>query len=289
MRYNGSKKIKNLSGMGQLIMDINPRRCDSEVYINMKIDVTKLVDYINKKKKEDSDITYFHAFMTALAKTIYNRPKLNYFIANRHVYEHPDITFSFAAKVKLEDSSEELMLIVPVKKNDNIDSIKNCIKGKVNKIRNKKSNSNTSSKGANGAMEVISKLPNIIRVPLVGFFKLTDKLGFLPASFQEDNLYYSSMIVSNIGSLHSPAIYHHLSEFGTCSSLTTIGEIKDEIMVIDGQEKIRKVCEFGITLDERIADGYYFIKSVKLFEYILQHPHLLEDNANTVVNIEENK
>lgn len=276
------KRIKNLSGMGQLIMDINPKRCESEIYINQKIDVTKLVNFITDKKKNDSELTYFHAFITALAKTIYNRPKLNYFVSNRHIYEHTDITIAFSAKVKFEDSSEELMFIVPISPKDNIYTIKDYINNIITQIRNNH-NSENQTKGANNAMEIIGKFPNIIRIPLVGSFKLLDKYGLLPKSFQEDNLYYSSMIVSNIGSLHSPAIYHHLSEFGTSSSLTTIGEIKDEIIIDNGHEQMRKVCEFGITLDERIADGYYFIKSVKLFEYILQHPNLLEDEANTII------
>ena len=34
-----------------------------------------------------------------------------------------------------------------------------------------------------------------------------------------------------------------------------------------------------MNVDERIADGVYFAKSIKLFEYILQNPELLETKA----------
>ena len=34
-------------------------------------------------KKDDKEITYFHAFVTALGKVMYNRPRLNRFVANR--------------------------------------------------------------------------------------------------------------------------------------------------------------------------------------------------------------
>ena len=63
------------------------------------MDVTKLVEYIEKKKKEGKEYTYFHAFMTAIGATIYNRPKLNRFVTNRHVYEHNEIIISFVAKI----------------------------------------------------------------------------------------------------------------------------------------------------------------------------------------------
>ena len=51
-------------------------------------------------------------------------------------------------------------------------------------------------------------------------------------------------------------------------------------MVIDGKVGVRKVCDFGINLDERIADGFYFTKSLEYFRYVLEHPELLEENAN---------
>ena len=79
-RKDGTR-IKNLSGMGQLIMDINPMRIGSEVYINEDIDVTEVMNYLKAKKKVDAKVTFFHAIVTALRKTIYSKEKLNYFIS----------------------------------------------------------------------------------------------------------------------------------------------------------------------------------------------------------------
>ena len=36
---------------------------------------------------------------------------------------------------------------------------------------------------------------------------------------------------------------------------------------------------------ERIADGFYMIKSIQLLEYILDNPKLLEDDCNAKVEI----
>ena len=60
----------------------------------------------------------------------------------------------------------------------------------------------------------------------------------------------------------------------------TIGKIhKEQVVMEDGKVEIRDVCDFGVNVDERIADGVYFAKSIKLFEYILQNPELLETKA----------
>ena len=277
------KRIKDIDGLSQILIDLKPKRCDSDVFINQKMDVTNLVKYIEKKKKVNPNITYFHAFVTAIAKTIYNREKLNRFIANRHVYEHTEVIISFVAKVNFDDKSEEVMIIIPCDKEDTIDTISTKIIDKVSAFRNK----TAKKEGANDAITILGKLPNIIRVPVVGVLKWCDKQGFLPASLVKDNVYYSSMMVSNLGSLKCGAIYHNITDFGTCSSLLTMGEIKDEEVIINGKKEVRKLCEFGVNLDERIADGYYMIKSVKLLQHLFDNPKMLEEEMQKVIETSE--
>lgn len=272
-----AKRVRECTGLSQICIDLKPNRCDSDVYINQKMDVTKLVEYVIKKKQENDNITYFHAFVTAIGKVIYNRPRLNYFIANRHIYEHNDIVISFVAKVSFDEKSEELMVMVPIDANDNLDSISKKIKNKIDAMRK----SSVKKEGANDAIDTLGKLPNIIRIPIIGLIKWCDKKGILPPSLVKDNLYYSSIIVSNLGSIKCGAIYHNITSFGSCSSLATMGEIKiEEIINEDGKKEIRKLCEFGINLDERIADGYYFAKSVQLLQYLFDYPELLEDKMD---------
>ena len=278
-----AKRINNIDGLAQISIDLKPNRSVSDVYINQKMDVTKLLEYIKEKKETNENLTFFHAIVAAIGKTIYNRPKLNRFVANRHMYEHNDVVISFVAKVSFDDHSEEMMILITINPSDTIDSISKKIKDKVSSIRNKKEK----KEGANSAIDTLGKLPNILRVPLVGFLKWCDKKGILPASLIKDNLYYSSMIVSNLGSIHCGAIFHNINDFGACSSLATIGEIKDEIVLEDGKQTTKKLCEFGINLDERIADGYYFAKSVKLLQYIFDNPKILEENMRKKIEVEE--
>lgn len=280
------KRVNDLTGMNQILIDLKPNRCNSDVYLNQKFDVTELVKYIEDNKKEGNELTYFHAFVTALGKTIYNRPRLNRFIANRHVYEHNELIISFVAKISFDDKSEEIMLMVPIEDKDNIISISTKIKNMVDNIRKKKK---VQKVGANNAIDILGKLPNILRVPLVAIFKWMDSHDLLPLSLIKDNLYYSSMIVSNLGSIKCGAIYHNLTNFGTSSMLATMGEIKDEVIVINGKKEIRKMVEFGINLDERIADGYYMAKALQLLQFFFNNPKMLEDDISKKLNITENR
>ena len=63
-----ARRVREITGMQQIAIDLKPHRSVSDVYINNKMDLTKLCEYVEKKKKEGSEITYFHAFVTAIAK-----------------------------------------------------------------------------------------------------------------------------------------------------------------------------------------------------------------------------
>ncbi len=285
-KYGGAHRVKNIPGLNQINIDLKPKRSVSDVYINQKMDLTNLAKYIEKQKKSDTKVTYFHAFLTAIAKTVYNRPKLNHFVANRHLYEHDRIVLSFVAKVSFDDHSEEMMVMIPIDKNDTIFTIGDKIRKKVDSFRNARANK-INKKGANSAIDFLAKLPNIIRVPLISCLEWTDRKGFLPSFLTVDNLYYSTMIVSNLGSIGCGAIFHNLNDFGNSSSLLTMGEIKDEEVIENGKKTVKKLCEWGMNFDERIADGYYFAKSADLLQYLLDHPEELEKPASEKVEIPE--
>ncbi len=279
-----AKRVQ-LPGLMQSCIDLKPSRMENEVYINQKMNVTPLVEYIEKKNASGEHYTFFHAFATACGKVIYNRPKLNQFITNRHLYVHNNVVLAFVAKISLNDKSEELMLFIDIKPEDTIETIKAQLERKITNLRSE--DEETEKKSADNAIDILSKLPNFVRIPIFGIIKFADRHGWIPESLASSNIYYSSMIISNLGSIHCGAIYHNLANFGTCSALASMGEILDvKIVNPDGSEEIQKQCEFGITLDERIGDGFYFAKSAKLIEYILMHPELLEEPASTMINVE---
>ena len=283
-----AKKVRNLDGLHNVMIDIKPERCDSDVYMNKEIDVTKLIKYVEKYKKEhpDDKITYFHAFAMAFAKTIYNKPLLNRFVANRTFYDRNDVIIAFVAKIAFEEDSEEVMINIKVDKDDNIFTLRDKITKRVAKIRNSKKGEK--KENTNNIVDVVGKLPKLIRMIVTGTLKFLDKHGWLPESITKDNLYYSSVILSNLGNFKIGSIYHNIVNFGASSIIATMGMIhKSKVIDKDGKEKIIDVCDFGVNMDERIADGYYFAKSIKVLEYILDNPELLEDRADARIEIDE--
>ena len=57
MSSRNAKRVKDIHGMEQIMIDLKPKRCDSFVYSQIDLDVTELAKYIDKKKKMGEHIT----------------------------------------------------------------------------------------------------------------------------------------------------------------------------------------------------------------------------------------
>ena len=272
-------KVKDVTGMQNIMFDLKPNRCESEVFMSSDIDVTEFVKYIKKLKEKNRDITMFHGMVHIMGKLIYQYPQLNRFVQNRTLYEHDDVSIAFVAKAEFNDTSEEFMTCLPIGKDDTILEVSKNLKARIDKIRDKKSNANTA--GANNVVDKIGHLWRPLRSSLVGILKWVDRKFGLPGSIADENIYYSSLILSNLGTFGTPGIYHNLANLGTSSGLVTFGEIRET-------EKGKYMINFGATLDERISDGFYFCRALKAIEYLFAHPELLMEPASKKFEIPDN-
>ena len=278
-----AKRIKDISGVYKMLMCISPLRCDSDIYINEKVDVTNLVEYVKEKKENDAEFTFFHAFNAALCKLIYHKPLLNRYIINRKVYERNDITVGFIAKAAFEETAKATVNVITVNKNDTITEIKKKFSTRVKEVRDINNNSDN---GTDDTLSFLQKLPQWLVNIIAWFIIKFDKHDWLPRSMTNNDIYHSSVIVTNLGSIKCGAIYHNIIDFGTNSMLIAIGEVKKEPVVNEmGEIIVRDVCEFGITCDCRIADGFYFAGAVNLFKDIVNNPNILDTPINEDINI----
>ena len=60
-----------------------------------------------------------------------------------------------------------------------------------------------------------------------------------------------------------------------------------EIKEVKVKNETKYYCDLGITIDERISDGFYLIKSIHMMQYILSNPKLLEDKITEKITLPE--
>ena len=133
------KRIRNIHGFQNILIDFKPNRCDSVVYMNVDIDMTNFVKYMRELKKEHKDLTFFHGLVQLMGKTVYSRPYLNRFIANSTMYEHNKVQLASTIKEEFSDGSVEALMVIDVEPDDTLLDISKKTHEKVDRIRHKQS------------------------------------------------------------------------------------------------------------------------------------------------------
>ena len=276
-RWGDRKDARRVKAPGlQTIMGyLWPKRTDCEVYLNDKIDATELMKYLERRNAEHPEYktTLFHAAVTGMARMVKERPLMNRFIQGYRLYERNEITISFVVKRRFTDGAEESLMVLKPKDDDTLDTISQRIVGNVRETRK----SEHSTGGIDETLDKLAALPRFILIPIVRTIRWLDFWGKNPKAVTEGDPNYTTILTSNLGSIKCNAVYHHLNNYGTNSIMITIGTLrKEEVTMPDGTKEIRDIVDVGATLDERIADGFYFAKSLKLIKHIFANPALLE-------------
>lgn len=273
--------LKNTDSMHLMMPLMYPNRCDNEAFISERIDLTKANAYLAEKNAESPAYRYnqFQLVVTAVLKTITLRPKMNYFIANKNMYQRREVSAAFTIKKIFSDEGGEALAFIHAKDSDNLDSIHDEIYRQVSYCRGDRKDPSTAS------MDAVQKLPRCL-VKFVGVVaRFLDRHGWMPKAMIATDPYYASAVLTNLGSLKLKSGYHHLTNWGTTSVFCAIGEIrKRPFYQDDGSVEMRESVDLGLTIDERIADGYYYAKTVRLLKKLLENPELLEKPLNEKVD-----
>lgn len=262
-------------GLQTIMGHLFPNRTDAEVYLHDTLDVTELMAYVAQKNALHPDLktTFFHCVIAAVAKMVRERPLMNRFIQGRRTYERYEISVAFVAKREFSDTAEEALLFFVPKDTDTVDDVSRMVVDKVSQVRR----AGEAKGGVDELLDKMAALPRPLLMAIVKVIRWLDFWGKNPKAITDGDPNYATVFLSNLGSIRCPAVYHHLNNYGTNSMMITIGTLhEEERLMPDGTKQVRTLVDIGATLDERIGDGFYFARSLKLMHYLCAHPELLD-------------
>ena len=280
--------LRDIDPMHIIMPLVWPNRCDNEGYIFERLNVDAVDAYLEAKNAAAREAegnpedffkyTMFHFVVAVMMKTMTLRPKLNYFIANKRMYQHKELTGAFTIKKKFADDAEEGLARFKAKPEDNIDSVREFIRGQIFDIRGTREDmSDAKGDATSDAMAALSKIPFFLVRFVAWVCRCLDKHGRVPKVLVGSDLFQNSVVFSNLGSIKMKAGYHHLENWGTTSLFVIIGEKQVRpFFNEDGTYEMHDSLDLGITIDERIADGYYYSKTLRLVRKLFANPELLD-------------
>lgn len=197
-------------------------------------------------------------------------------------YQRNDLTLAFVVKKRFADEGKEALAFVKFDEDTTIATVRDKVYAEINECRSDKLDNSTAG------MDTLTKMPRFLLRFVVWILHKLDFYGKMPDFLIKTDPNHATCFISNLGSIGLKSGYHHLSNWGTNSIFVVIGEKKLTSVYNDeeGRTEMKETLDLGLTLDERIADGYYYSKTVKLVKYLLQNPELLELPAGEEVDYE---
>lgn len=283
-RYGDRKdgiKLRDIHSIHLVMPLMYPNRCDNEAFLAETVDLTNALAYLEQKNAQNPEYAYnfFQLMVTAMLKAITLRPKMNRFIAHRTMYLRNEVSAAFTVKKIFSDNGAEALAFIRSKGSDTIDTVHDEIYRQVSFCRSDKLDSGTES------MNTVQKLPGFLLQGFGSLVRYLDRHGWMPSAVSAGDPYYCSTVISNVGSIGLHAGYHHLTNWGTTSVFCMIGQIKKRpFYEDDGTVHMKDSVDIGLTIDERIADGYYYSRTIALLKKLLEHPELLEKPLNEEID-----
>ena len=264
------KVIRDIDSMHYIMPLMYPNRCDNEAFMTLHINLEKTEEYIKQKNKENPDnkIAIFEIIIAATLKAIRLRPHMNRFIANKTMYQRNELTAAFTVKKNFRDDGEETLARVVAEDGDTLDTINKKVVDQINFCK-------TSTDESTEAMNFIQKLPGKKLIGAIA--RMLDRHGLMPKSVIATDPYQCTVVLTNLGSIGMNIGYHHLMNWGTTSIFIVIGKKHNRPHYDkDGNITMRREMSLSITIDERISDGFYYARSLRLLKKLIENPELLE-------------
>lgn len=268
MRADG-KKVKNADPMYTVAAHIMDKRTDSMNMVTIDIPFEPIQEYINKKRKENIQISHMALIIAAYIRVMKEFPELNRFVVNRKIYQRNEIAVGMVVLKSLE-SHNGTMSKMYFNEDDTIFEVNDTINKYIIENRDTPENNGTEK-----LIKILLSIPGLVTVG-VKFFKFLDKHGLLPKSIIDASPFHMSFGITNLASIRTNHIFHHCYEFGTTSVFLAMGTSRDVPKRKGGEVVFEKSIPIGVTMDERICSGSYFASAFRVMKKYLKNPELLE-------------
>lgn len=260
---SGISRIPSPYDLNAIMPFIMKRRCDSQVFYNVDFNVQPLLSWI----EENKTCTFFQAMLLALIKTMRERPGLNRFVMGRRLYQREDLDVCFIARRSYTDEGSETSVKMRVKPEYSDREVLSKITEGIGEAKE------GAEKGDDVAISILIKLPRFVLRIVVGILIWLEFHMRFPKGLEKIDPLHCSAFVANLGSVGIEAPFHHLYEWGTCSLFVAIGKIGKKLVLDESENPVvQNMVEVKVTIDERIADGYYFARALDIFKGYVENP-----------------
>ena len=273
------RTLPPISKVGPYIMADRNDACN---LMSHTVEITELDRYVHQKRREGlKDFGIMHVILAAYARTVCEYPAINRFLSGQKVFSRDrELEVIMAIKKEMTTDAPDTMISVNLDAADTVSEVYQKFNKEVEAVKQSSDLDSSFDKLA----AAINYIPGLALRFTVWLLKVLDYFGLLPNWLLKLSPFHGSLIITSMGSLGIPPIFHHLYNFGNLPIFVAFGRKyrKNEVK-LDGTVVPRKYMDLCFNCDERICDGFYSAAALKYMLDLLEHPEELDDPPARIV------
>ncbi len=271
------RRIRTLPPMSYAVPFIMKERNDTQNMFEDVVDITNIERYLDEKHREGyTDMTLLHVILAAYVRVVAERPGINRFIAGQRIFARNNVECAMTIKKELSLESPDTCIKVNFDPRDNIYNV-------YKKFQKVAKEAVAEETDFDDTARILTKLPRFLLRWAIALLKWMDYHGWLPKALEKVSPFHGSMIITSMGSLGIPAIFHHLYNFGTLPIFISYGSVfTADAIKRDGSRERHHFVTLKVVCDERICDGYYYASAFKRIKRYLLHPEVLDNTLEQI-------
>ncbi len=251
----------------RMMFYLMPRRNDSLVLYDVYPRADKLLEYLEAAREAGFTCDITHCLVGAGFIGLRDNPKMNQFVVGRRLYARRRSSVTFSMKRERMNRTAGISAArIDDKPGETFRQLCERMDARINIERSGKKTYSDKE------LDMFLLLPRPLMDGAVKLAHWLDYHNLLPGAFVNNDPFYVSMYIANLGSLGMDAGYHHLYEYGTCPLFMMVGKVHDRAVVEDGQVVPRKVLHLRYTYDERIDDGLTSYYGIQTANRVIENP-----------------
>jgi hypothetical protein len=274
------RRLRTLAPYNAMSPFIMKTKNDANNYLSDSVEITETERYLRHKRLSGfPGMGILHLFIASYIRTISQYPGINRFVVGQRIYARNEIEYVMTIKKEMKTEAVETTVKVTFDPRDTIDDVYRKLNEEIEKVKNEGEDTDTDD-----LARVLIKLPRLLLKFIIAILEMMDYFGKIPASLIKGSPFHGSVIITDLGSIGMPSVYHHLYNFGNMPMFISIGAKRKAVeLQADGSVAQRKYVDYMVTMDERISEGFYFSQALKMFKSILRKPQALDHPPETVV------
>jgi len=219
------RKIRSLAPMNYLSPYLMPTRTGSANMIDDSLDMENVERYI--KEKQAAGLKGFgmlHIFVAAYVRTVSQRPGINRFISRQKIFARNNIEIIMTIKKEMSLNAEETVIKVYPEATATAEEVFHLLNATINE--NKGTDGDESD--FDGVARIVNYIPGLLLKFTVWCLKTLDYFGLMPKALLKVSPFHGSLVITSMGSLGIPPVYHHLYDFGNAPLFISFGAKRRE-------------------------------------------------------------